>query len=81
MLFMNMAEPLTGAPGAVLLYALIGVLVWPSEKVAGLLDARGARIMWASSGWSSPAFGSAPRAAARTRYPTSLKKAAPGWAG
>lgn len=48
MLFMNMAEPLTGAPGAVLLYGLIGVLVWPSEKVGGLLDARGARIMWAS---------------------------------
>lgn len=48
MLFMNMAEPLTGAPGAVLLYGLIGVLVWPGEKVAGLLDARGARIMWAA---------------------------------
>jgi hypothetical protein len=48
MLFMNMAEPLTGAPGAVLLYAMIGVLVWPSEKVGGLLGGRGARIMWAA---------------------------------
>jgi hypothetical protein len=47
MLFANMAEPLTGAPGAVLLYALVGVLVWPSDRVAGLLDARGARTMWA----------------------------------
>lgn len=46
MLFANMAGPLTGAPGAALLYALVGVLVWPSSRVAGLLDARGARIMW-----------------------------------
>jgi hypothetical protein len=55
MLFMNMAEPLTGAPGAVLLYAMIGVLAWPSEKVGGLLDGRGARIMWASL-WLVMAF-------------------------
>jgi len=48
MFFMNMAEPLTGAPGAALLYALIGVLVWPGDKVGGLLDARGAKIMWAA---------------------------------
>jgi hypothetical protein len=48
MLFANMAEPLTGAPGAVLLYALVGALVWPSDRVAGLLDARGARTMWAA---------------------------------
>ena len=48
MLFANLAEPLTGAPGGVLLYALVGVLVWPGERAAGLLTARGARIMWAS---------------------------------
>jgi hypothetical protein len=46
MLFMNMASPLTGAPGAVLLYALVGVIVWPGERAAGLLDARGARMLW-----------------------------------
>ncbi|HTU63001.1 MAG TPA: hypothetical protein VMF89_31285, partial [Polyangiales bacterium] len=40
-------EPLTGAPGAVLLYALVGVLVWPGERAGGLLDARGARTLWA----------------------------------
>ena len=28
----GMASPLTGAPGAVLLYALIGLLVWPTEQ-------------------------------------------------
>jgi hypothetical protein len=47
MLFANLAEPLTGAPGAVLLYAAVGVLVWPSDRAGGLLDGRGARTMWA----------------------------------
>ena len=28
---MNMANPLTGAPGAVLLYGLIGLIVWPDR--------------------------------------------------
>ena len=32
MIPMGMASPLTGAPGAVLLYALIGLLVWPTEE-------------------------------------------------
>jgi hypothetical protein len=31
MIPMGMASPLTGAPGAVLLYGLIGLLVWPTE--------------------------------------------------
>ena len=35
-LFMNMAMPLTGAPGAVSLYALIGAIVWPNERPGGL---------------------------------------------
>ena len=56
------ASPLTGAPGAVILYALVGVLVWPSgERQAGELAAgsepghrvahRGqsaARLVWAA---------------------------------
>ena len=46
MLFMNMAQPLTGAPGAVLLYALAGLLVWPNGRPGGLLGVRGARAMW-----------------------------------
>jgi hypothetical protein len=40
------ANPLTGAPGAVLLYAIIGLLVWPGERPGGLLGLRGARITW-----------------------------------
>jgi hypothetical protein len=48
MLFMNMAQPLTGAPGAVLLYALIGAIVWPNDRPGGLLGVRGARTAWAA---------------------------------
>lgn len=48
MLFMNMASPLTGAPGAALLYAMVGLLVWPSARPGGLLGVRGARIAWAA---------------------------------
>lgn len=46
-------NPLTGAPGAVLLYALIGVLVWPASRVPGTThDAAalrdvGGRVAWA----------------------------------
>ena len=43
-----MASALTGAPGAVLLYALIGAIVWPNDRPGGLLGVRGARAVWAS---------------------------------
>jgi hypothetical protein len=43
-----MASALTGAPGAVLLYALIGALVWPNGRPGGLFGARGARALWAA---------------------------------
>ena len=48
MLFMNMASPLTGAPGGVIIYALIGLLIWPGGKPGGLLGIQGARVMWAA---------------------------------
>jgi uncharacterized protein involved in high-affinity Fe2+ transport len=48
MLFMNMAKPLTGAPGAALLYAIVGMLVWPNERPGGLLGVRGAKMTWAA---------------------------------
>lgn len=47
-LFSNTASPLTGAPGAVLLYAIIGLLVWPTKRPGGLLGLRGARTTWAA---------------------------------
>jgi hypothetical protein len=55
MLLTNTASPLTGAPGAVLLYAIIGLVVWPSERPGGLLGVRRARLAWAivwiAMGW------------------------------
>jgi hypothetical protein len=48
MLFMNMANPLTGAPGAVLLYAFIGAIVWPNGRPGGLLGVTAARVLWAN---------------------------------
>jgi hypothetical protein len=42
-----MASALTGAPGAVLLYALIGAMVWPNGRPGGLFGVRGARAVWA----------------------------------
>jgi hypothetical protein len=47
MLFMNMAEPLTGAPGGVIMYALVGLVIWPTRQPGGLLGIRGTRMMWA----------------------------------
>jgi len=41
-----MASPLTGAPGAVLLYALIGASVWPNGRPGGLLGERGTKGAW-----------------------------------
>ena len=55
MLFMNAANPLTGAPGAVLLYGLIGLIAWPNGRAGGLLGVRGARhrgpSVWVLMGW------------------------------
>jgi hypothetical protein len=47
-LFSNTASPLTGAPGAVLLYAVIGLLAWPTTRPGGLIGLRGARTTWAA---------------------------------
>ena len=43
MLFTDMPSPLNGAPGAVLLYAILGLLGWPSDRPGGLLGVGGAR--------------------------------------
>jgi hypothetical protein len=51
----DMASPLTGAPGAVLLYGLIGLLVWPAREETereaasaggGLIGERGGLVVW-----------------------------------
>lgn len=55
--FNGTANPLTGAPGAVLLYVLVGLMVWPRGELGrfglrgrelGLLGVRGARAVWAA---------------------------------
>jgi hypothetical protein len=48
MLLMNMANPLTGAPGAVVLYAIVGLMVWPNDRPGGLIGVRGTRVAWAA---------------------------------
>ena len=56
MLFTGMASPLTGAPGAALLYGAIGLLVWPRAAgpaasgpaaAEGPLGERGGQALWA----------------------------------
>jgi hypothetical protein len=48
MLMSAMAAPLNGAPGGVIIYALVGLIAWPGEAPGGLLGVRGARTMWAA---------------------------------
>ena len=45
-LFANAAQPLTGAPGGVLLYGLAALLAWPGARPGGLFGVRGAKTMW-----------------------------------
>jgi hypothetical protein len=67
-LFTGTASPLTGAPGAALLYVVAGMIVWPraachtgSAAAGGVLGERGARGAWAvlwvgfAALWLSPA--------------------------
>lgn len=50
------ASPLSGAPGAVALYVVIGLLVWPGDDApAPLLTSRFARGAWAAL-WALSAF-------------------------
>src|SRR5262249_292451 len=48
MMFMDMAQPLTGAPGGVFMYGLVGLLAWPNGRTGGLLGGGGAGTMWAA---------------------------------
>jgi hypothetical protein len=57
------ASPLTGAPGAALLYVLAGLLLWPGARQGagalprgGLLGDRGARATWAALWFSLSAL-------------------------
>lgn len=62
MLFMNTGSPFNGAPGAILLYAVVGLLVWPtssrdshSAAASGPLGERGGLAAW-SAVWGCSAL-------------------------
>jgi hypothetical protein len=55
LMFTDTASALTGAPGAVVLYAVVGLIAWPNGRAGGLLGVRGARIAWAAL-WLSMAW-------------------------
>jgi hypothetical protein len=46
MLFMSMNNPISGAPGAAVLYALVGAIAWPGERPGGMFGVRGTRLAW-----------------------------------
>lgn len=55
MVLMDMGSPFMGAPGPVLLYAVVGLLVWPSERegdrsaaASGLLGERGGLALFST---------------------------------
>jgi hypothetical protein len=89
-LFVGTANPLTGAPGSVMLYALAAVLLWPSEKVAPFQAAawigeRAARAAW-SAVWGLLAVPCCPQPTARrtgcmTRSQTPRAVLQPAWCG
>jgi hypothetical protein len=63
-IFTSTATPVTGAPGAALLYALIAVLAWPARSpeargtsvaAGGLLGGRPARLAWLAL-WGGSAY-------------------------
>lgn len=83
--FTGQASPLNGAPGAVLLYAFLAVLLWPGDRPAGSVAGRavgqgGARAMWVVV-WG--ALGIVALAESATRRPgqllSSLEAGEPGW--
>ncbi|MGH9115977.1 MAG: hypothetical protein ACRDWW_09135 [Acidimicrobiales bacterium] len=48
------ASPLTGAPGAVLLYALVGALVWPRSCRGGSVSKVGTAPVGTAPSWAGP---------------------------
>ncbi len=56
MLFMNMAQPMTGAPGGVIMYALVGLVIWPGRR-AGCSGSTAARSCGPRSGSCSRSSG------------------------
>lgn len=84
------ASPLTGAPGAAILYAFAALLAWPaasrrdepeSVATAGLLGPVASRALWAVlwGGLAYTALQPASRAAGWSAVLTDMKDGEPGW--
>lgn len=81
------ASPLTGAPGAVFLYVLVGLLAWPraaqpqgsgATGATGLLGERGAKAAWAALWVGSAALLLQPANLAPGALPGALRATAAG---
>ena len=77
------ADPLSGAPGAVILYALLAVLLWPTGRAAPFeaarpLGARAARLLWLAL-WGSLAFFAVPGASGVRAMMSGMAAGEPGW--
>jgi hypothetical protein len=84
-LFTGTASPLTGAPGAALLYVLAGLIAWPQARwqtgntaPGGLLGERGARTAWALLWLGSAALWLLPANLADTAVPDAIAHAPSG---
>jgi hypothetical protein len=96
MIPMGMASPLTGAPGAVLLYGLVGALVWPAtpktaqattvsdkerDMRAASWTAPAGRIVWAALWFLSAALWLLPTNRGASSFHDTVQSASYGWLG
>lgn len=96
MIPMGMASPLTGAPGAVLLYGLVGALVWPAEPKAPYAEtgpdedrgtpaagwtAPAGRLVWAALWFLAAALWLLPANRAASSFHDTVQSASYGWLG
>jgi hypothetical protein len=77
------ADPVSGAPGAVIIYALLAVLLWPTDRAGPFEAARPfgtgpARLLWLAL-WGSLAFFTVPGASGVRAMMSGMATGEPGW--
>ncbi len=77
------ADPLSGAPGAVIIYALLAVLLWPTDRAGPFEAARPfgagpARLLWLAL-WGSLAFFAVQGASGVRAMMSGMATGEPGW--
>jgi hypothetical protein len=77
------ADPVSGAPGAVIIYALLAVLLWPTDRAGPFEAARPfgtgcARLLWLAL-WGSLAFFAVPGASGVRAMMSGMATGEPGW--